>query len=128
MWSADGRTVLYLSFPEDRKQLNNIREFEPDTNEDRFVANTSQYVCFDRNGDASVFAGASGSKASPYVLLLVRAAKRELALCEHKAGDPSQVAPVFSPNSQRVFFHSDRNGKIAIYSVRVERLVEETDS
>lgn len=128
MWSADGKTVLYLNFPESGKQLYNIREFDPDANEDRPVANTSQFVHFGRNADASVFAGASGSKASPYVLLLVRSVKRELALCEHRASDPVQVAPIFSPNSQRVFFHSDRHGKIAIYSVRVERLVEETDS
>jgi oligogalacturonide lyase len=128
MWSADGRTVLYLNFPEGGKQLNNIREFDPDANEDRAVANTSQYVCFGRNADASVFAGASSSKASPYILLLVRSVKRELALCEHHASDATQVSPIFSPNSQRVFFHSDRHGKMAIYSVRVERLVEETDS
>jgi len=128
IWSADGRTVLYLNFPESGKQLNNIREFDPDANEDRPVANTSQYVHFGRNADASVFTGASGSKASPYILLLVRSVKRELALCEHHASDPTQVAPIFSPNSQRVLFHSDRHGKTAIYSVRVERLVEETDS
>lgn len=128
VWSADGRVVLYLSFPESGKQLNNIREFDPDTNEDRAVANTSQYVHFGRNADASVFVGASSSKASPYVLLLVRSVKRELALCEHRCSNASEVAPVFSPNSQRVFFHSDRHGKKAIYSIRVERLVEETDS
>jgi len=73
-------------------------------------------------------AGFYGSKASPYILLLVRYVKREHALCEHHASDPTQVAPIFSPNSRRVFFHSDRHGKTAIYSVRVERLVEETDS
>ncbi len=117
-----------MNFPESGKQLNNIREFDPDANEDRRVADTSQYVHFGRNADASVFAGASSSKASPYILLLVRSVKRELALCEHRASDPTQVAPIFSPNSQRVFFHSDRHGKTAIYSVRVERLVEETDS
>ncbi len=128
LWSADGRTVLYLSFPESGKQLNNIREFDPDANEDRAVANTSQYVHFGRNADASVFVGASGSKASPYVLLLVRSVKRELALCEHRSSNAAEVAPVFSANSQRVFFHSDRHGKRAIYSIRVERLVEETDS
>jgi oligogalacturonide lyase len=128
IWSADGKTVLYLNFPESGKQLNSIREFDPDANEDRAVANTSQYVHFGRNADASVFAGASVSKASPYILLLVRSVKRELALCEHRANDATQVAPIFSPNSQRVFFHSDRHGKMAIYSVRVERLVEETDS
>jgi oligogalacturonide lyase len=128
LWSSDGRTVLYLNFPESGKALNNIREFDPDTNEDRQVANTSQYVHFGRNADSTVFVGASGSKASPYVLLLVRAVKRELALCEHRASDPTQVAPIFAPNSQRVFFHSDRHGKMAIYSIRVERLVEATES
>jgi len=128
VWSADGRTILYLSFPEGGKQLNNIREFDPDSNEDRAVANTSQYVHFGRNADASVFVGASGSKASPYVLLLVRSVKRELALCEHRSSNAAEVAPIFSANSQRVFFHSDRHGKRAIYSIRVERLVEETDS
>lgn len=127
-WSADGRTVLYLNFPEGGKHLNNIREFDPDTNEDRAVADTSQYVHFGRNGDSSVFVGASASKASPYILLLVRSVKRELALCEHRASDAAQVAPVFSPNSQRIFFHSDRHGKMAIYSLRVDRLVEETQS
>jgi len=33
---------------------------------------------------------------------------------------------VFSPNSQHVYFVSDREGKPAIYSVAVEKLVEET--
>ncbi len=128
IWSADGRVILYLRFPESGKQLNDIREFDPDANEDRAVADTSQYVHFGRNADASVFVGASGSKASPYVLLLVRSVKRELALCEHRSSNAAEVAPVFSANSQRVFFHSDRHGKRAIYSIRVERLVEETDS
>lgn len=128
VWSTDGRTILYLSIPEGGKLLHQIREFDPDTNEDRAVANTSQYAHFGRNADSSVFVGASESKASPYVLLLVRSVKRELAVCEHRASDPSQVAPIFSPNSQRIFFMSDRHGKMAIYSVRVERLVEETES
>ncbi len=127
VWSADGRTVDYLNFPADRKQLNNIREYTPDANEDRFVAGTTQFVQMDRNADSSVFVGASGSKASPYVLLLVRAVKRELTLCEHKASDPALVGPRFSPNSQRVFFQTDRHGKWAIYTMSVERLVEETE-
>jgi oligogalacturonide lyase len=127
LWSSDGRTVLYLNFPEDRKQLNSIREYTPDTNEDRLVAATTQYVQFGRNVDSTVFVGASGSKASPYLLLLVRSVKRELTLCEHKASDPRLVAPVFSPNSQKVFFQSDRHGKWAIYSMAVDRFVAETE-
>jgi oligogalacturonide lyase len=128
LWSADGRTIDYLNIPVDRKQLNNIREFTPDSNDDQLVASTSQFVAFNRNSDTSVFVGASGSKASPYMLLLVRSVKRELTLCQHRASDPRQVTAFFSPNSQRVIFQSDRDGKMAIYSIAVDRLVEETET
>ena len=128
IWSADGRTIFYLNYPSDRKQLNNIRQFTPDTNEDQFISKTTQFVAFNRNGDSSVFVGASGSKASPYVLLLVRSVKRELTLCEHRASDPRMVAPIFAPNSQRIFFQSDRDGKTAIYAMMVDRLVAETET
>jgi oligogalacturonide lyase len=127
-WSPDGRSVFYLNYPADQRRLHNIREFVPDTNEDAAVADTTQYVGFERNGDASVFIGASGSKASPHVLLLVRAVKRELILCEHRASDPKMVSPIFSPNSQSIFFVSDQHGKPAIYSMAVEKLVSATDS
>jgi len=126
-WSADGRAVLYLNYPEDNKQLHAIREHIPDTNEDRLVATTTQFVAFGGNGDSSVFVGASGSKASPYLLLLVRSVKRELTLCEHRASDPAKVNPVFSPNSQRIFFQSDRDGKMALYAMVVDKLVAETE-
>jgi oligogalacturonide lyase len=128
LWSPDGRSVYYLSYPEDAHKLHALREFVPDSNEDSSVANTSQFVGIGRNADGSVFVGASGSKASPYVLLLVRAVKRELTLCEHRASDPAMVSPVFAPNSQHVYFGSDRHGKRAIYSIAVEKLVEETET
>jgi len=125
-WSPDGRAVLYLNYPADPTRLHNLREFTPDTNEDKMIAATTQFVSFSVNADASVFVGASGSKASPHVLLLVRSVKRELTLAEHRASDPRTVSPVFSPNSQRVFFGSDQHGKPAIYTLSVEKLVEET--
>jgi oligogalacturonide lyase len=128
LWSPDGRSVYYLNYPEDGHKLHALREFVPDSNEDKAIADTSQFVGIGRNGDASVFVGASGSKASPYVLLLVRAVKRELTLCEHRASDPAMVSPVFAPNSQHVYFGSDRHGKRAIYSIAVEKLVEETEA
>jgi oligogalacturonide lyase len=127
LWSADGRTVAYLNLPADRKQLNNLREFTPDTNDDQFLSSTSQFATFNHNADSSVFVGASGSKASPYMLLLVRSVKRELTLCQHRASDPRLVTAFFSPNSQRVIFQSDRDGKMAIYSITVDRLVEATE-
>ena len=128
LWSDDGRSIDYLNIPADRKQLNDIREFTPDTNGDSFVSATSQFVTFNRNSDTTVFVGASGSKASPYMLLLVRSVKRELTLCQHRATDPRQVTAFFSPNSQRVIFQSDRDGKMAIYSIAVDRLVEATET
>ncbi|HEY2842329.1 MAG TPA: oligogalacturonate lyase family protein [Bryobacteraceae bacterium] len=126
-WSPDGRSVLYLNVPADAHKLRNLREFTPDTNEEKAVSDTTQYACFERNADASVFVGASGSKASPHVLLLVRAVRREFTLCEHRASDPAAVAPIFSPNSQNVFFCSDQHGKQAIYRIALEKLVEETE-
>jgi oligogalacturonide lyase len=126
-WSADGGVLVYLSFPEKKSELNAIREADPASDADRLVASTSQYAAFAPNGDASVFVGASASRASPHVILMLRITRRELPICEHRASDPARVAPVFSPDSQRVYFQSDRHGKPAIYSVAVERLVEPTE-
>ena len=127
-WAPDGRTIIYIHMSEDRRQLNALRELTPDTNADQLLSRTSQFVHFGPNSDASVFVGASGSKASPYILLLLRIAKRELTVCEHRASDPLLVSPIFHPSSQRIFFESDRHGKPAIYSVTVERFVEKTET
>jgi oligogalacturonide lyase len=37
------------------------------------------------------------------------------------------VAPIFSHDSQKIFFLSDKDGKPAIYRVQVDRLVEKTE-
>jgi len=92
------------------------------------VAKTSQFASFGWNHDSTVFVGASGNVASPTVLLLLRVTRRELTLCEHKASDPRAVAPIFEPDSLRVFFQSDRDGKPAIYDIHVDKLVEKTDT
>ena len=49
-------------------------------------------------------------------------------MAEHKASSAEAVAPLFSPDSQRIYFQSDRHGKPAIYSMHVEKLVEKTDA
>ncbi|MBZ5593383.1 MAG: oligogalacturonate lyase family protein [Acidobacteriia bacterium] len=126
-WAPDGRTVLYLYFPEEKTQLNTIREHTPDANQDQLVAKTSQFVHFDANRDTSVFVGASRNKASPHILILLRTTGRELTLCEHRASDPSAVAPIFSADSQQIFFQSDKQGKTAIYRVHIARFVEATE-
>jgi len=130
-WVSDGHALEYLSRPVEPGKLTALREWTPgiktEEGRDAKIADTSQYVRFQANADASVYVGASGSKASPYLLLLIRAARRELALAEHRASDPSLVTPVFAPNSQFVVFVSDRHGKPAIYWIAVDKLVEETD-
>ena len=128
VWSPDGATVLYLNIPADTHQPNTIRVFDLATGQDSLVSNTSRFTSFGRNADATVFVGASASKASPGVLLLLRSARRELTLCEHRASDAALVTPRFTPDSQRIIFQSDRNGRMAIYEVNVERFVEETDN
>ena len=127
-WSSDGKTVLYLNLPDDSKQLNAIRECVPDVNSDKLLAKTSQYSAFGPNRDTSVFVGASRNVASPYILLMLRVTQRERTLCEHKSSTPETVAPMFSPDSQRIYFQSDRDGKPAIYSMHVDKLVEKTET
>ena len=126
-WAPDGKTILYLNIPEDRTQLNAIREYAPDTASDQLVAKTSQFATFGFNRDTSVFVGASRNAASPDVLILLRVTRRELTLCEHKASHPETVAPVFAPDSQRIYFQSDRDGKPALYCMHAEKLVERTE-
>jgi oligogalacturonide lyase len=127
-WSPDGNSLLYLNVSPDRGQLNTIRELNLPSTTNRLVSKTSQFVAMGANADASVFVGASGSKASPHVLILIRSVQRELTMCEHRAKDPHMVAPVFAPSSQRIVFASDQHGKPAIYTMSVERFVEETES
>jgi oligogalacturonide lyase len=126
LWSPNGKTLLYLNVPDDPKQLIALREISPEDSTDQLVARTSQFGTFAPNGDASVFAGASRSKASAYILILLRVTRRELTLCEHRASDPAIVSVVFAPDSQSIVFVSDRDGKPAIYRVPVEKFVEET--
>ena len=128
IWSPDGQAFTYLLQPADPRELVSIREQEIDSRADRFIAKTSQFACFNRNQNATVFLGASRNKAAPSILVLLRVTKREFTLCEHKTSNPGHAAPLFSPNSQRVIFESDRHGKQAIYTMKVDKLIEKTES
>jgi oligogalacturonide lyase len=99
---------------------------KPEERKERCVTKTSQFAAFAPNEDDSVFVGASRSRAQPNIILLLRSAQREFTLCEHHSSNPAAVTPAFSPDSRRVYFQSDRDGKSAIYSVNVEQLVEPT--
>lgn len=124
-WAADGKAIHYLSALEGRPVQ--LREFFPELGEDKLVGATTQFVTFARNTDSSVFAGVSGSKASPYVLLLLRAARRELTVAEHRASHPERACVLFSASSQRLYYQTDRQGRSAIYTMSLERFVEKTE-
>jgi Tol biopolymer transport system component len=128
LWIPSGRTLLYLHIPDDAKELITLREHAPDDGTDKLLAKTSQFISVSPNADASVFTGASRSKATAYVLILLRVVRRELTLCEHRASDPAMVKPLFSPDSQSILFTSDRHGKPALYQVHVAGFVEETSA
>jgi oligogalacturonide lyase len=127
-WSPGGESLLFLRDIQKNVVLSELHEVPIETGIESRVAPTSQFAAFSPNGDGSVFVGASRSRAQPNVILLLRTPNREFTLCEHHATDPASVSPVFSPNSQRVYFQSDREGKPAIYSVNVEPLVEPVDN
>jgi hypothetical protein len=127
VWSADGQSVFLLrDVPKNGTYFSEIHELIPEGGAEKCVSPTSQFAAFAPNGDDSVFVGASRSKAQPNIILLLRSVQREFTLCEHRSSHPAAVVPVFSPDSRRVYFQSDHQGKPAIYSVNVELLVEPT--
>lgn len=126
-WSPLGKALFFLRDVETKTAvLSEIHESIPETGLERKLDPTSQFAAFAPNENASVFVGASRSKAQPNVLLLLRSVARELTLCEHRASNPVTVSPVFSPDSRLVFFQSDREGKSALYVIDVEQFVEPT--
>lgn len=127
IWNPNGASVLFLRDAEvNGVSIPEIHEVSPESDTERTVERTSQFAAFAPNGDGSVFVGASRSKAQPAIDLMLRSPQRELTLCEHRSKEPASVAPVFSPDSRRVYFQSDREGRWALYAVNVERLVEPT--
>ena len=127
IWNPDGRSLLFLREVDGNGvPISEIHEVFPETAVERTVDRTSQFAAFAPNGNGSVFVGASRSKAQPAIDLLLRFPPRDLTLCEHRSTHPASVSPVFSPDSRRIYFQSDREGKSALYAVNVERLVEPT--
>lgn len=125
-WTSGARSFHYLSLPETRGK-ESIREFSIDQNEDNLIVETRQFQSFGPNGNSTAFIGARRAPVSPHIVLLLRIG-RELTLCEHGASEEFPVTVVFSPDSRKIVFGSNRDGQPAIYTMPVDDLVEATDT
>jgi oligogalacturonide lyase len=126
-WRPDGQAILFLrQVPREAYVASELREVLLDGSPEHVISETGQFASFAPNGDGSVFVGASRSKAQPSIVLMLRTPRREMVLCEHRSKNAEAVSPAFSPNSQRVYFQSEREGNYCLYSVNVEPLVEKT--
>src|SRR5260370_8077984 len=90
LWIPSGRTFIYLHIPEDPKELVTLRENSPDEGTDKVLAKTSQFISASPNADASVFTGASRSRTSAYVLILLRTPRHARILAHHPSPAPSR--------------------------------------
>jgi oligogalacturonide lyase len=139
-WAPEGFEICYVHYPDATGRGATVRSLIVQSGEERVVSRCTRFGWMMRNEDNSVIAGASRSLASPHVFVLFAPLKRELTICEHSSsGKPYPIAgtdlqdpsaswpePVFSPDSNWVYFTSDREGQPAIYRTDVSDLVENT--
>jgi len=124
-WDSSGRSLFYLRLRSEEVGANQIREYIPDSNEDRLVADAGGVTGFARNANGTVFAGVRGRDSGAGIILFLRTGS-ELTICEHGSSEVGDVVVAFSPDGRRLYFHSNRDGKNAIYTTSLEGLVEPT--
>ena len=139
-WSGYGREVCYVFYPDETGRRATVRCIDVNTGKERVVSRCTRFGWLSANRDNSVIVGASRSLAGPNIYLLFSRLQREVTVCEHAStgkayplagtdrNDPwaSAPEPVFSPDSQLIYFVSDREGLPAVYRIGVPDLVEET--
>jgi oligogalacturonide lyase len=142
-WGADedqAYYVYYVFFPDETGRGATVRRLEEAGGKEKVVSRCTSFGWMQGNHDSSVIVGASRSLAGPNIYLLFTHLQRELTVCEHASSSkPYPIAgsnlqdrsgawpePVFAPDSQWVYFTSDKEGKPAIYRQNVADLVEQT--
>jgi oligogalacturonide lyase len=140
-WSDSGEEVCYVHYPDATGRGATVRCVNVNSGEERTVSRCSHFGWLSANGDNSTVVGASRSLAGPNIYVLFTRLRREITICEHaSSGKPYPIAgtnqtdpwasapePVFSPDSQWIYFVSDREGLPAVYRVAVPDLVKVTE-
>jgi oligogalacturonide lyase len=125
-WTADGRSIDYAHYL-NRKAT--VRTYNPDTREETVLGRCTQFWGLMGNADNSAIVGESRSPAGPNIYVLFPLTDREITVCEHASSRTSEEVlprPAFSPDSQWIYFNSDREGVPAVYRAGVADWVEKT--
>lgn len=138
-WSEDGSRVYFVHFPDKTGRRATVRAVDPATGAEETISPCSAFGWMQVNPDGSTIVGASRRASGPNVYVLFTKLQREITLCEHSSSrkpyplpgggsDPNAAhpSPVIAHNSQWIYFTSDREGKPAIYRMKLEDLVSET--
>lgn len=142
-WGADedqAYYVYYVFFPDETGRGATVRRLAETSQKEEVISRCTSFGWLQGNDDSSVIVGASRSLAGPNIYLLFTHLQRELTVCEHASSlkpypvagtsteDPASAwpEPVFSHDSQWIYFTSDKEGKPAIYRMNVADLVEQT--
>lgn len=125
-WTGDGKLLGYVHY---FNRKSTARTYNPDTREDTLLGRCTQFWGVMGNADNSALAGESRSKAGPNIYVLFPLVDREITVCEHASSRSSpevEPRPAFSPDSQWIYFNSDREGAPAVYRAGVADWVEKT--
>ena len=128
-WTGDGKLLGYSHYPDQTRRRATLRTFSPDTREEKTLAKCTQFWSAMGNADNSAIVGESRSKAGPNIYVLFPLIEREITVCEHfssRSGEEVEPRPAFSPDSQWIYFTSDREGAPAVYRAGVADWVEKT--
>ena len=127
-WTADGRWIGYVHYPDHSGRKTTVRALNPDTREEQVLAPCTQFWHLMGNADNSAIVGGSRSKAGPNIYVVFPLTGHEVTICEHASSgkEEGEPRPAFSPDSQWIYFTSDREGVPAVYRAGVADLVEKT--
>ena len=125
-WAGDGKVLNYVHYTDRRST---VRTYNPDAREEKTLARCTQFWGLLGNADNSAIVGESRSKAGPNIYVLFPLSEREMTVCEHgstRSSPEVEPRPAFSPDSQWIYFTSDREGTPAVYRAGVPDWVEKT--